>query len=64
MTAKQLVESYEAGNMGDVEFFELALAAGMDPEAIGVVMSRARDWEDETEDEHDCGEDVCCCDLS
>jgi DNA-binding transcriptional MerR regulator len=38
MTKQQLVEAFEAGDFGDVEFTELALEAGMSIEEIGKVL--------------------------
>jgi hypothetical protein len=40
MTRDELIEAFEAGDMGDVEFVELALDAGMDLDAINDVLAR------------------------
>ena len=42
MTQKELVEKLECGDIGEVEFFELALAAGMSLERIGEHLRGAR----------------------
>jgi hypothetical protein len=38
----QLIDAYWAGDMGDVEFAELALGLGMEAHEIGQVMSDVR----------------------
>lgn len=43
MSAEQLVEAFEAGDMGQVEFFELALEAGLSLERIEAVLGEAAD---------------------
>lgn len=47
MTAEQqrLVDAFESGEMGEVEFFELALGAGLALEAIGRILEGERgEW--------------------
>lgn len=41
MNMEELIEAVEAGDMGEVEFFELALEAGMSMGEIGKVLQRA-----------------------
>lgn len=42
---EELIAAYEAGDMGDVEFVELALEAGMDLQVIDDTLERARgEW--------------------
>lgn len=40
MTKDELVEAFEAGDMGEVEFFELAMDAGMSMEEAGDALKR------------------------
>jgi hypothetical protein len=40
-TKEELLESFEAGDMGEVEFFELALEAGMTLKEIGTALQQA-----------------------
>ncbi len=40
MSAQELIDAFEIGDLGSVEFFELALDAGMSIETIGEVMAR------------------------
>ena len=46
MNRDELIEAFEMGDMGDVEFMERALETDMSIEDIGAVMSRVRE-EDE-----------------
>ena len=41
MTADELIAAFEAGDMGDVEFFELALDAGLSLAAIEQALEQA-----------------------
>lgn len=38
VSKQDLIEAFEGGDMGRVEFFELALDAGMSIEEIGIVL--------------------------
>lgn len=38
MDKDELIEAFEAGDMGEVEFFELAQDLGMDLKEIGKIM--------------------------
>lgn len=38
MNKQELIEAFEFGDMGDVEFFELALELGMSLKEIGQIM--------------------------
>jgi len=40
MDKDELIEAFEAGDMGEVEFFELAMDAALTIEEAGVVMRR------------------------
>lgn len=40
MTRDEIIEAFEAGDMGEVEFFELALDAGMSLKEVGAVLQR------------------------
>lgn len=42
MNRDELIDAFEGGDMGDVEFLELALEAGMDFPEIGEVLERVR----------------------
>ena len=43
MKPDELVNSFLSGDMGDVEFLELAMEAGMEIEAIESVLAEARE---------------------
>lgn len=43
MNAQALIDSFLSGDMGDVEFLELALDAGMEFDAIEAVLAEARE---------------------
>jgi hypothetical protein len=43
---QDLIEAFEGGDMGDVEFLELALEAGMDLPEIGAILEENRgEWD-------------------
>lgn len=42
MTRNQLIEAFEAGDLGEVEFFELAMDAGIPLEEINATLTKAR----------------------
>lgn len=39
MKIEELIEAFESGDLGQVEFFELALDAGMDIRTIGEILN-------------------------
>lgn len=41
MTQEELIVAFEAGDLGRVEFFELALEIGLDLSKIGTIMEEA-----------------------
>ena len=43
MTPDELMAAFEAGDMGEVEFFELALEAGMEIGEIGIALYAAKE---------------------
>jgi hypothetical protein len=43
MTTAQIIDAYWAGDIGDVEFTELALQAGMSTEEIGKTLAEVRE---------------------
>jgi hypothetical protein len=43
MSQQQLIDAFLSGDLGQVEFFELAQDAGMDLAEIGVVLAEAEE---------------------
>lgn len=43
MTKDELIEAFELGGMGEVEFFELALDAGIDLDEVATIMQQSRE---------------------
>jgi hypothetical protein len=42
MSKDELIEALEAGDFGEVEFFELALDAGLSVDEIGLALQHAK----------------------
>ena len=45
MDKEELIEAFEGGDLGEVEFFELALEAGLSLDEIGTALQHAKQLE-------------------
>lgn len=43
MTKQELIDAFQSGDLGQVEFFELALEAGLSMDEIGGALEEAED---------------------
>lgn len=44
MTKQQVIDAFQSGDLGQVEFFELALDAGLSIEEIGTLLEQEQEW--------------------